>query len=103
MPRHIPLPLGLSCLCLLVVVAGHARADSAKQTAIAPPGRNAAERGLRFLQQDAAKWRKERQCSTCHHGTMTVWALSEANNQGYDVSAEALTDAAKWTKDRLLD
>jgi hypothetical protein len=69
----------------------------------APQGRKAVERGLVFLQQDAATWRKEKQCSTCHHGTMTVWALSEAKSQGYDVAAETLADAVKWTKDRLLE
>src|SRR4051794_5000116 len=65
-------------------------------------GRKAVERGLTFLQQDAAKWRKERQCATCHHGTMTVWALSEARHFGYAVPAEVLAETAKWTKDRLL-
>lgn len=34
---------------------------------------------------------------------MTVWALSEAKSQGYDVAAGELAEAAKWTKDRLLD
>jgi hypothetical protein len=60
-------------------------------------------RGLDFLQKDAVKWRAERQCSTCHHGTMTVWALSEAKAQGYDVTAETFADNVKWTKDRLLE
>jgi squalene-hopene/tetraprenyl-beta-curcumene cyclase len=33
---------------------------------------------------------------------MTVWALAEAKSRGYELPAEALKDAAKWTKDRLL-
>jgi hypothetical protein len=66
-------------------------------------GHKAAERGLRFLEKDTAEWRKERQCATCHHGTMTVWALSEAKSAGYAVSAETLADTAKWTRDRLLE
>src|SRR5262249_73874 len=37
---------------------------------------------------DAARWRKARRCATCHHGTMTVWALSEARSRGYAVDAE---------------
>ena len=40
-------------------------------------------------------------CATCHHGTMTVWALSEAKSQGYAVAAETLADVTKWTKERL--
>src|SRR5262249_6810053 len=60
------------------------------------------ERGLTFLEKDAVKWRKERGCATCHHGTMTVWALSEAKSQGYDVDAQALADMIQWTKDRFV-
>ena len=56
-----------------------------------------------FLIEDAAKWRKDEECSTCHHGTMTVWAFSEAKSQGYEVAAETLADNVKWTKDRLLE
>jgi hypothetical protein len=65
--------------------------------------RNAVERGLAFLEKDAVKWRKERKCATCHHGTMTVWALSEAKSQGYAVAAESLADVVKCTKERLKD
>src|SRR5262245_33150226 len=64
-------------------------------------GRKAVERGLAFLQQDAATWRKERQCATCHHGTMTVWALTEAKSRGYAVKPETLADVTAWTKERL--
>jgi len=62
----------------------------------------AVERGLAFLEKEAAKWRKERGCATCHHGTMTVWALSEAKSQGYSVGAETLADTVQWTKDRFV-
>jgi N-acyl-D-amino-acid deacylase len=62
----------------------------------------AIQRGLTFLEKDAAEWRKDRKCATCHHGTMTVWALSEAKSQGYAVSEERLADALKWTKERFL-
>lgn len=64
--------------------------------------RKAIERSLEFMEKDAVKWRTERGCSTCHHGTMTVWALSEAKSRGYAVPAEAIAENLKWTKDRLL-
>src|SRR5262249_49813116 len=64
--------------------------------------RTAVERGLAFLEKDAAKWRKERGCATCHHGTMTVWALSEAKSQGYSVSAETLLGTTDGRQDRLV-
>jgi hypothetical protein len=95
----------LLALGLLAVGCGPAMA-------VAPPpqsppeatprqARLAAERGLAFLKADAEKWRKERKCSTCHHGTMTVWVLCEARSQGYEVAAENLADMMKWTRDRL--
>jgi squalene-hopene/tetraprenyl-beta-curcumene cyclase len=55
------------------------------------------------MRDDAAKWRTEKTCSTCHHGTMTVFAMAEAKSQGYDVPAETMADMVKWTKDRLLE
>jgi hypothetical protein len=65
--------------------------------------RASVERGLDFLQKDVVKWRKDRGCSTCHHGTMTVFALAEAKSRGYDVAADGFADILKWTKDRLLE
>jgi hypothetical protein len=77
--------------------------ETSPEAAAAPQqARKSIERGLAFLEADAAKWRKERQCASCHHGTMTVWALAEAKSQGYAVAAEKLADTAQWTKDRLL-
>ncbi len=60
------------------------------------------EQALTFLVQDTAKWRKERGCATCHHGTMTLWSLGEARDQGYTVDAEVYADTLKWTKDLFL-
>ena len=85
---------------LLTVGTGPAWADATK-TGAPDRERKAVERGLDFLKKDAAKWRNDRQCATCHHGTMTVWALCEAKSRGYDVAADALAETAKWTNERL--
>jgi hypothetical protein len=63
----------------------------------------AIERGLGFLQKDAAKWQKERHCATCHHGTFTVWVLAEAKRQGYAVPADSVSENVKWCQERLKD
>src|SRR5262245_21233085 len=60
--------------------------------------RKVVERGISFLQADAIKWRKERGCATCHHGTMTVWALSEAKEQGFPVDEPELAKFIAWAK-----
>src|SRR5262245_2245858 len=85
----------MGALCVLAVDWRLAHGDDA------PQARTAIERGLAFLEKDAARWRQERGCATCHHGTMTVWALSEARSQGYTVRAETLADMVRWTKDRF--
>jgi hypothetical protein len=81
------------------------RADEPKRTdpATSAQVQKAAERGLAFIEADAAKWRKEKECATCHHGTMTVWALAEARSRGYAVKDETFSDVIKWTKERLKD
>src|SRR5262245_3813372 len=92
----------------LVVAAGPAPADpgpkgAPKDGPASSPARAAAERGLAFLEKDAAKWRVDRKCATCHHGTLTVWALCEAKAQGYPVAPDTLADMATWTRERLKD
>jgi hypothetical protein len=97
----------MTALCLLAGGATPMRADDgvkqvAKEPALTPVKvQSAVDRGLEFLQTDAASWRKEHTCATCHHGTMTVWALSEAKSQGYPVNAGTLRDVTHWTKERL--
>ncbi len=93
---------GLSTLLVLAAGVQAVRSEP-PAPATAQQARKAAERGLDFLQKDAAQWRKDRQCASCHHGVMTVWALAEAKSQGYEVAAEAFADTVKWTKDRLLE
>jgi hypothetical protein len=69
---------------------------------IPPAPAKAVESGLDFLVKDAALWRKDRQCATCHHGTLTVWALTEAKSRGYAVDKEVAADVPAWTKERFL-
>ncbi|MCI0685394.1 MAG: hypothetical protein L0Y71_25115 [Gemmataceae bacterium] len=99
----------------LSMLAGAVRQISAADPELDDPKRNpsatrpaagkirvAVDKALEFLQTDAATWRKERGCATCHHGTMTVWALGEAKQQGYAVHAGTLADVIQWTKDRFV-
>lgn len=69
----------------------------------APRVRKAVERGLEFLVQDAVDWRTERKCATCHHGAMTVWALSEAKDRGFAIPGDRLADQSNWLKERFKD
>lgn len=94
---------GLATIVAGAMVAGAVEnppVDGNKEVAAA---RNAIERGLAFLEKDAARWREERKCSTCHHGLMTVWAYLEARQRGFAIAPETVADNMKWTKDRLLE
>ncbi len=91
--------LALAALCPASIAP--ALAHSAAPAVRSP--RQAVERGLAFVDRDAARWRAERKCATCHHGTLTVWVLSEASSQGYPVAPQRLAEVAKWTKERIRD
>lgn len=95
--------LPLAVFSLLVLAAGSSRGEEPAKPPTPQQARKSAERGLDFVVKDAIKWRTDKTCATCHHGTMTVWALAEAKSQGYAVAAETLADMTTWTKERLKD
>jgi len=87
MPSRSITSLTMAAVCLLGVYVRPVRSEDPQQVpaeaaCVPQQARTAVQRGLTFLERDALKWRKERGCATCHHGTMTVWALSEAKAQG---------------------
>lgn len=63
--------------------------------------RQAIERGLVFVEKDAAKWRDEKKCSTCHHGTMTAWVYAEALDRGFQVDPKLVADTNEWAMTRF--
>src|SRR5262245_1618797 len=88
----------MAALCAFALDTRLTRCDEAEENA---PNKGASAReagqtmgrGLTSLEKDALAWRMEHQCVTCHHGTMTVWALSGAKSRGYAVKPETLADA----------
>lgn len=90
-------------VCILIwlaLLAGVSPASEPNDSERTPE--QAIERGLLFLVGDARQWRNEHECATCHHGTMTVWALCEAQQAGYAVDGEPLAEMTSWTKERWL-
>lgn len=96
MQRRVSIGIVLTALCVLLLGALPVRSG------IQQNGRKAAERGLAFLQKDVAKFRATKKCASCHEGTITVWALTEAQSQGYAIAPESLAEIAKWTRDGQL-
>jgi hypothetical protein len=57
------------------------------------------------LQTESAAWLNTRKCAACHHVPMPLWALSEAERQGYTIDKKFLADTTEsllGSKDKLL-
>jgi hypothetical protein len=67
------------------------------------PARVTIGRALGLIQADAVKWRQEKNCSTCHHGTMTMWVQLEAVENGFAVSTEEFVENVRWAKQRIME
>lgn len=97
--RKIVLLLAMTCAYRPLL--GLADDSAVPEPNASPDVRAAIERALGFLKTDAEKWKQERQCSTCHHGTFTVWTMAEARRAGFDVPPQFLAESLAWTKERL--
>jgi hypothetical protein len=63
------------------------------------------DRAIAHVQTESADWLKTRKCAACHHVPMPLWALSEAQRQGYAIDKKYLADTLEsllGSKDRLL-
>ena len=63
------------------------------------------ERAIGYLQTESAAWLKTRKCAACHHVPMPLWALSEAERQGYAIDKKFVADTAEsllGSRDKLM-
>jgi len=56
----------------------------------------AVDRGLRFLQQEAYRWKTTKSCAACHHAATMIWTFNEARARGCAVDEQALTEITTW-------
>ncbi len=54
------------------------------------------DRGLRFIEADAKKWKDERDCASCHHTPMMLWTLNAAKSRGYAINESLFTEMTEW-------
>src|SRR5579871_3650698 len=80
----------IGLLTVLLTVACAATAPAAERPR--SPENQAVQKALVFLENEAIQWKQEHRCLSCHHGTMTIWVLNEANGQGYHVNTERLSE-----------
>jgi len=55
------------------------------------------ERAIGYLQTESAAWLRTRKCAACHHAPLPLWALSEADRQGYAIDYKFLADTTAAT------
>jgi len=63
------------------------------------------DRAIHYLQTESADWLNTRKCAACHHAGMPLWALGEADRQGYAIDKKYLADTIDsllGSKEKLL-
>jgi hypothetical protein len=63
------------------------------------------DRATKYLQTESGSWLKTRKCAACHHAGMPLWALSEAEQQGYATDKKYVADTIEsllGSRDKLL-
>src|SRR4051794_3923005 len=67
--------------------------------------RKAVESAIGYLQTESAAWWSTRKCAACHHLPMPLWALGEADRQGYAIDKKYLSDTTEsllGSRDKLM-
>src|SRR5690242_14792887 len=63
------------------------------------------DRAVKYLQTESAAWLSTRKCAACHHMPMPLWALGEAERQGYAIDRHFVADTTEsllGSRDRLM-
>lgn len=66
----------------------HATTEQVRQTVV---------RAIGYLQTESAAWLSTRKCAACHHVPMPLWALSEADRQGFAIDKKFVADTIEAT------
>src|SRR5712664_492990 len=73
--------------------------------ATTPQVQQTVDRAIKYLQSESAAWLNTRKCAACHHVPMPLWALGEADRQGYAIDKKFLADTIEsllGSKDKLM-
>src|ERR1700726_479584 len=73
--------------------------------ATTPQVHQTVDRAIKYLQTESAAWLNTRKCAACHHVPMPLWALSEAERQGYAIDKKFVADTTEsllGSRDKLM-
>jgi hypothetical protein len=93
----------LVLLCL--TRPAHSGEPTPPPRATSPQVHRAVERAVKYLQTESAAWLSTRKCAACHHAPLPLWALAEAERQGYAIDKKFLADTFEsllGSRDKLL-
>ena len=93
----------LLCLCLSTPALADEPPSFPRATT--PQVHQTVDRSIKYLQTESAAWLNTRKCAACHHVPMPLWALSEADLQGYAIDKKFLADTAEsllGSRDKLM-
>lgn len=102
----MPRPILIHAVFLAFWSATLSRAsDAADDSATTEQVQLAVDRAIKYLQTESAAWLKTRKCAACHHVPLPLWALAEAERQGYSIDKKYLDetfDSLLGSKENLL-
>lgn len=98
----------LFAVCILGLCS--ARPTLADEPGSIPPAspqqvQQTVERAIGYLQTESAAWLSTRKCAACHHAPLPLWALSEAERQGYAIDKKFFaetTESLLGGRDKLM-
>ena len=73
--------------------------------ATTPQAQQAVDSAIKYLQTESAAWLKTRKCAACHHVPLPLWALAEAERQGYAIDktfVAGTVESLLGSKDKLV-
>jgi hypothetical protein len=100
----------MSLLALFILGLSLSRPALAEQPTANRPAttqqiRQTVERAIGYLQTESASWLRTRKCAACHHVPMPLWALGEAERQGYAIDKKFVVDTTEsllGSRDKLV-
>jgi hypothetical protein len=87
----------MKALLFLAITAGCCGMGIAADSPAPPDSARTVPRALEYLVQNGKEWMDERNCASCHHTPMMIWAMREAKAGGFAIDAKALASALEWT------
>ncbi len=89
MPRMFLILLGVGCVVSSTAVASEPTPEAIK---------SALDKAIPLIKGSTVEYPKHRQCFSCHHQAVPVFALKLARSRGFDVNDQAIRSIAEHTE-----